>query len=97
MRHIGVVSVRSIDVEPVYAITTSTRTFIADGIYHHNCITCNIWKHGNMTEYTLKMLDLHGREWIEEKKLLRHQTKKYKITDYQELEQTYKTKVKELQ
>jgi hypothetical protein len=61
-----------------------------------SCFACNIWKHGNMTQYTLRMIDLHGREWVDEKQQLRHVTKKYTVADYQEIERYYKERVKEL-
>ena len=38
------------EVEPrrVYAIKTSSNTFIADGLAHHNCMACNMYKKGNI-------------------------------------------------
>lgn len=56
------------------------------------CPQCNIYLMGNYLPYTLKMIDLHGREWVEEKQRLKHKTLKRTINDYQTLEAIYKQK-----
>ena len=60
------------------------------------CLMCNVFLGGNYGPYTLKMLDLHGREKVEEFMALKHQTKKYTKSDLEDLIQTYKQKLEEL-
>ena len=60
------------------------------------CAKCNIWLGGNYLPFTLKMLDLHGREWVEAKQILKHQVLKRSVEDYQQLEEKYKKKVTDL-
>lgn len=60
------------------------------------CLMCNVFLGGNYGRYTLKMIDLHGRERVEEFMALKHQTKKYTRADIEELIDSYKAKVEEL-
>lgn len=70
MRLIKIKSIKEIEVEPVYMIKTTTSTFIADGIYHHNCFRCNIELKGNYDVFIPKIIHEHSLEWFEEKKRL---------------------------
>ena len=36
-------SIKQIPNDTVYAMETTSGTFIADGVYHHNCAHCNAW------------------------------------------------------
>ena len=56
------------------------------------CYSCNIGLVGNYIPYTLKMLELHGKEWVEEKQRLKRKTLKRDLNDYQTLEAIYKQK-----
>lgn len=60
------------------------------------CYSCNVGLMGNYVPYTLKMIDLHGKEWVEEKQNLKHQTLKRTVADYKELEKKYKQKFNDL-
>ena len=51
--------------ETVYAIQTSTETFIADGLAHHNCYHCNVGLKGNFVPYEDFMLEKYGQEEID--------------------------------
>lgn len=57
------------------------------------CLTCNVFLGGNYGPYTLKMLDLHGREKVEEFMALKHKPMKYMRTDIEELICCYKQKL----
>lgn len=61
------------------------------------CLMCNVFLSGNYGVYTLKMLDLHGREKVEEFMALKHQTKKYTRADLEDLIDSYKKKIQELE
>jgi hypothetical protein len=50
-------TIREVTPRRVYAVTTSTGTFIADGLAHHNCMQCNVFKYGEQYAYA-KALDL---------------------------------------
>lgn len=56
------------EVEPrrVYAIKTSSNTFIADGLAHHNCMACNMYKKGNYNVYAEKLIKEKGADFISE-------------------------------
>lgn len=60
------------------------------------CLMCNVFLNGNYGPYTLKMIDLHGREKVESFLSLKHQVKKYTRPDLEELIAVYKQKVAEL-
>lgn len=48
----------------VYAISTSTKTFIADGLAHHNCVGCNVFKKGNYPVYSDRLIKEKGSRII---------------------------------
>lgn len=33
---------------------------------HCQCSRCNKWLHGNLATYTLKLIELHNKEWVDE-------------------------------
>lgn len=60
------------------------------------CLMCNVFLRGNYGVYTLKMLDLHGREKVEEFMALKHKVVKYTRPDLEELIAKYSERVKAL-
>ena len=92
-----VLSINKVSPKRVYAVKTSTGTFIADGLFHHNCPGCNLFLHGNYGQYTLKMIDRYGRDGVDAKIAQKHQIVKRKAQDYLEIAETYKQKLKELE
>ena len=60
------------------------------------CPRCNIFLGGNYAAYTLRMLDDHGREKVDEFLALKHQTVKFTRTDLEEKIQHYKQKLEAL-
>lgn len=75
-----------IQVKPrmVYAITTSSNTFIADGLAHHNCVGCNIFGHGKPLDFEERLKKELGSDFVEKMKASRHQTLKLDRHWYQE-------------
>lgn len=61
------------------------------------CILCNIYLAGNYHEYTLRMIDLHGREKVREFLQLRHKTLKYTRSDMEDLIEDLKGKLERLE
>lgn len=80
----------------VYAVTTSTGTFIADGLAHHNCFACNIWKDGATDEYALHLQRECGEDILQKLNSHKYKSVKYSIQDYEELIGCYTQKIAEL-
>jgi len=65
---------------------------------HAQCYRCNINLGGNGAEYYRRMVDVYGREFVEELFRLRDTGfKKFSIEEYQELIEEYKLKTEELE
>jgi hypothetical protein len=62
-------------------------------IVHPQCPVCNVWRGGNYAIYTLKMIDLYGREQVEEFLALKHKIVKFTRTDLEEMIENYKGKL----
>lgn len=60
------------------------------------CYGCNVMQQGNITAYWVWMESKYGREIINELLAQRHQTVKFKVWDYQTIEEKYKQATKEL-
>ena len=61
---------------------------------HCQCPKCNTFKHGNLTEYTLKMIDKYGREKVEELRKRGQIVKRWRIEELESLIEYYKIKLK---
>ncbi len=83
---------KKIEPRKVYAVQTTSETFIADGLAHHNCYSCNVCMHGNKVAYTLFMVNTIGYtiEEIEELESLKYSVTKFTLSDMIEIEQKYK-------
>lgn len=94
-------SIREVKPRRVYAIKTSTNTFIADGLAHHNCEKCNRpvsygGKGGNYGVYSVWFMNKYGKDKWEEKVLLSNQESKMGVLEYREKADEYRIKYKEL-
>ena len=93
-------SIKEVEPRKVYAVTTTSGTYIADGLAHHNCLGCNgnppMGKGGNYVEYFVWMESEWGRIMIDEFRALKATTKIYKTYDFLALEDEFKQKTKEL-
>jgi hypothetical protein len=83
MKTIGVKSIKRVEPEVVYALKTTTGTFIADEVYHHNCGICN-FNQGEQFKYA-KALDLKYGDGTAEQ--LEKEAKEPKTWTIPELEQ----------
>jgi hypothetical protein len=86
-------NIKKVRPKKVYAITTTTGTFVADDLAHHNCFRCNIMLKGNYDSYNLVMLQRHSKEEII--KMLSQKKEIVKL-DYEEIYNEYKLKVENL-
>lgn len=71
-------------------------TLFVENNCHLQCVGCNIFKSGNLVEYTRKMIDKYGIETVDMLRDLNNQIEKYKIIDYLELEKFFKRKAEGL-
>lgn len=53
-------SIKEVEPRTVYAIKTSSNTFIADGLAHHNCYGCNVMHQGRQYEFGIALDELYG-------------------------------------
>lgn len=92
-------SIKKVKPRKVYAITTSTATFIADGLAHHNCSGCNNYKHGNLAEYALYLTRKHGVNVLEDLQarasMQKARPKKYTLDELQAIIDEYGVKNQE--
>lgn len=89
-----IVGIKRVTPRRVYAIKTSTETFIADGLAHHNCIGCNMFGRGKLPEYELFMNTVYGKRVVEELWNKSRTIVQYKAHDYERIENEYKEKLK---
>jgi len=52
---------------------------------HCQCPKCNTFKHGNLTEYTIKMIEKYGRKKVDELRQRRNKVKRWKVEELEEL------------
>lgn len=92
-----ITSIESVPPQTVYAVQTSTGTFIADGLAHHNCYNCNVNLKGSWVEYEKHLIEEYGQETVDNLKQRKHEIKKMKAHEWEELAEKYKQKYKELE
>ena len=59
---------------------------------HCQCPGCNTFKHGNLIEYTTKMIEKYGQEKVNELRYRGHIAKKWKSQELEDLIKQYKEK-----
>lgn len=64
---------------------------------HPQCVKCNRWLHGNLIEYTLRMITLYGEEYVNELRRQATQIKKYSVDELLAIEKEYKQRIKEIE
>jgi len=97
-----IVSIKKVTPRTVYAIGTSTKTFISDGLAHHNCCGCNTYREGEQAKHLIHIENTLGREVVDE---LMELERKWKAGDYmkigvheiRDLQGVFKEKTKELE
>ena len=89
-------SIKKIKPRKVYAITTSTNTFIADGLSHHNCVYCNRHLSGNLAIYRQNLVRDFGIKWVEKLEQDANDYVIYTVPFMLEIEKDLKIKIKEL-
>jgi len=91
-----IIKITKVKPKTVYAIKTTSKTYIADGLLHHNCSTCNRFYHGRLDKYLMFMLRKYGQAEVDRLYTLNGQTVIYKIADYERIALFYKEKLEKL-
>ena len=65
-----------------------------EDLTHPQCVTCNIFLGGNYQAYTLKMLDMYGRDKVDEFLALKHKTVKLTRADFVDIIDMYRYKIR---
>lgn len=63
---------------------------------HPQCYACNMYKSGNLIKYYRFMLKTYGQKVIDELERKNEEVVKYKVWDFERIEQEYKDKLKKL-
>lgn len=61
---------------------------------HPQCTGCNRFRRGNLTAYAIALRKRYGETILEELDALKHQTRKFSESDYEELIERYKSLLK---
>ena len=61
---------------------------------HPQCSGCNSFKHGNQVPYTLYMIDMYGREFVDELEILKHEPRVWDRESLNELIKELKERVR---
>jgi len=57
---------------------------------HPQCTACNRFRRGNLTSYAIALRKRYGETILEELDAIKHQTRKFSVSDYEELIEKYK-------
>jgi hypothetical protein len=78
-------SIKKVEPRTVYAVKTSTGTYIADGLAHHNCAGCNVFKYGEQYLYSIELDRKYGSGTAKKLMARRHESKKWTIPELEEI------------
>ncbi len=63
---------------------------------HCQCAGCNTYRHGNLTEYTVKMIEMYGIDHVNSLRRRRDIVKRWKVSEIEDLIEYYKDKLNTL-
>ncbi len=92
-----IIKITRISPQIVYALQTSTGTFVADGLAHHNCDHCNRGLKGNPRAYNRFMVDKYGQEEVDRLDEESKKTVQFKIYELKEMQEHYKQLIGQLE
>ena len=72
--------ITEIKAKTVYAIGTSSHTFIADGLAHHNCYACNMLYNGQPSTFAVR-LEAEKRGTVKRLEKKRHEIRQWTIEE----------------
>lgn len=88
-----IISIKEVPAREVYAISTSTRTFIADGLAHHNCVGCNMFGGGKPFDFEENLVKEIGADAVQGLKDVRHKIMKLDRVWYEKKIEEVKAKL----
>lgn len=78
-----------------------SRTWLATKLLEENlavqCKKCNGYLRGNMIQFTLNIIELRGRKFVDELEILKHQSRKYYRDEIMDIISEYKVRLRELE
>ena len=79
-----------------YGKDADGKPFVWEENLHVQCPRCNTFNGGMLDKYTLYMIDMYGRSFVEELQIERHKPVKMSIDDYWQIEQEYRERLGEV-
>ena len=70
-------------------------TKLMEEVVNPQCKQCNGFKGGAYGEYTLYMIDTHGRDFVDWLNIEKHKPKKYYRDEIEEIKAGFRTRIKE--
>lgn len=91
-----ILSIQPVEPREVYAITTSSGTFIADGLAHHNCYSCNVMNHGEQLKYYRFMVRVYGEAEVKRLEKLKAKTRSFTIPELIKMREDFELQISQL-
>ena len=92
-----IISIKKITPRIVYAISTTSETFISDGLAHHNCTHCNHFGRGMLNIYAEKLIKMYGPNIVEELNALKWKKDEWTKDDLINIIEDMKERINKLQ
>jgi len=74
-----------------------TATKLLEENIHPQCKRCNGFLRGNLIEYTRYMDETYGKEFVDELRILKHQTKKYTRAEVEDIIKDLRQRIREME
>lgn len=71
-------------------------TYFEEDNVHAQCTYCNRYNHGNLINYTLRMIKEYGQERVDDLIRQNHTVRKFKTWEFDEITEKYKQKIADL-
>ena len=68
----------------------SNAVLFLESVVKPQCAACNIFKRGNYSVFTRKLIGLYGLRMYDELVIFSHEVKKYTVQEFLDLEEKYK-------
>lgn len=86
-------SIKEVKPRTVYAVKTTSNTFIADGLAHHNCVGCNMFRSGEQYKFSLFIEDYYGKGTAEQIRKEAQEFHKFTREELEEIISDAKTQI----
>lgn len=82
---------KDVDAGHCFSKSMGNAAYFEEANVYPQCRKCNRFHEGHKQRYTLYLMDLHGREWLEDLERRCRAKIMYRLADYEEIEQRYKS------